>query len=564
MGRRKSAISLFSLSSQVHQSKCQSKCCFGGTRKISGFNEYPTGFFKKSPKEPKSTLLTGQQRLSIIRTWRKIASDIGPLGISAMNKMLELDCDAKMLFDFSHKNDQDMQHDRRFRQHAFWLIQAVNAVLENLDRLDETVAYMFKQIGEKHAGIPKFHISYFGLLPDVWDYVWEEHLKERYSQHMQTSWDRIFQYIVDRLAEGYYLRAPYEPTAGPSSDSTFPSSSAYSVSVSGRTISPTSTSTMVSFISTQKKDSTASLKSKKGSKSKSAGMSFGVAPLSQMSSVQTFDLDQDIGSTDMVNVELLQKEGGENVEELDEGDQERLSALPERGMNPCLAMPETVTVTLTQTPAAGKTGWNTVTVTLTQTPAAGKTGWNTVTVTLTQNPDADGHHMSRMETHLSDGTTQVSTTLTPETAQLLSKLHPAIFPADSLMQLGSSPSSDDLAGTASDLDSGVDAHASADSSDSAAAIVMATGEGLGDASSEVLHVVSPDQLLQVSTGEEQAVPVQMAVAVAGEDSVMVSAGMDDDAEKAGESVLVSDTDMFTISMTDDNPSAPVPETFDAQ
>ncbi|KAK7108703.1 calcium-responsive transcription factor-like [Littorina saxatilis] len=232
-----------------------------------------------------------------------------------------------------------------------------------------------------------------------------------------------------------------------------------------------------------------------------------------------------------VNVELLQGEGGENVEELDEGDQERLSALLERGMNPSLAMPETVTVT------------------------------------LTQNPDADGHHIiSRIETHLSDGTTQVSTTLTPETAQLLSKLHPAIFPADSLMQLGSSPSSDDLAGTASDLDSGVGAHASADSSDSAAAIVMATGEGLEDASSEVLHVVSPDQLLQVSTGEEQAVvPVQMAVA--GEDSVMVSAVMDDDAEKAGESVLVSDTDMITISMTDDNQlvlAAPVPETFDAQ
>lgn len=79
----------------------------------------------------------------------------------------------------------------------------------------------------------------------------------------------------------------------------------------------------------------------------------------------------------------------------------------------------------------------------------------------------------------------------------------------SLCQLGSSPSSDDLAGTASDLDSGVGAHASADSSDSAAAIVMATGEGLEDASSEVLHVVSPDQLLQVSTGEEQAVPVQV-------------------------------------------------------
>ncbi|RUS75636.1 hypothetical protein EGW08_016607 [Elysia chlorotica] len=60
----------------------------------------------------------------------------------------------------------------------------------------------------------------------------------------------------------------------------------------------------------------------------------------------------------------------------------------------------------------------------------------TVTVTLTQNPGEDGHHIiSRIETHLSDGTTQVSTTLTPETAQLLSRLHPGLFPAGSLLQL---------------------------------------------------------------------------------------------------------------------------------
>ncbi|XP_005110820.1 calcium-responsive transcription factor [Aplysia californica] len=64
-----------------------------------------------------------------------------------------------------------------------------------------------------------------------------------------------------------------------------------------------------------------------------------------------------------------------------------------------------------------------------------------VTVTLTQNPGEDGHHMvSRIETHLSDGTTQVSTTLTPETAQLLSRLHPGLFPAGSLLQLDGSQS----------------------------------------------------------------------------------------------------------------------------
>ncbi|XP_041352551.1 calcium-responsive transcription factor-like [Gigantopelta aegis] len=60
----------------------------------------------------------------------------------------------------------------------------------------------------------------------------------------------------------------------------------------------------------------------------------------------------------------------------------------------------------------------------------------TVTVTLTQNPGEDGHHIvSRIETHLSDGTTQVSTTLTPETAELLSRLHPGMFSASNLLQL---------------------------------------------------------------------------------------------------------------------------------
>ena len=50
-----------------------------------------------------------------------------------------------------------------------------------------------------------------------------------------------------------------------------------------------------------------------------------------------------------VNVELL-PEGGEG--DLCEGE-ERLSALLERGITPTLAMPETVTVTLTQNPDAG-------------------------------------------------------------------------------------------------------------------------------------------------------------------------------------------------------------------
>ncbi|XP_013420859.1 calcium-responsive transcription factor [Lingula anatina] len=71
----------------------------------------------------------------------------------------------------------------------------------------------------------------------------------------------------------------------------------------------------------------------------------------------------------------------------------------------------------------------------------------TVTVTLTQNPGEDGQHViSRVETLMSDGSTQVSDSLTPETAQLLSKLHPSMFPAGSFLQV------QDTAGQSADSD----------------------------------------------------------------------------------------------------------------
>lgn len=37
--------------------------------------------------------------------------------------------------------------------------------------------------------------------------------------------------------------------------------------------------------------------------------------------------------------------------------------------------------------------------------------------------------ISKVETHMSDGSTQISSTLTAETASLLAKLHPNMFPS---------------------------------------------------------------------------------------------------------------------------------------
>ena len=49
---------------------------------------------------------------------------------------------------------------------------------------------------------------------------------------------------------------------------------------------------------------------------------------------------------------------------------------------------------------------------------------------------ADGQHViSRVETRLSDGSTRITNSLTPETAKLLAKLHPNMFPPETLMEV---------------------------------------------------------------------------------------------------------------------------------
>jgi hypothetical protein len=50
---------------------------------------------------------------------------------------------------------------------------------------------------------------------------------------------------------------------------------------------------------------------------------------------------------------------------------------------------------------------------------------------------SDGQHViSRVETRLSDGSIKVSNGLTPETAKILSKLHPNMFPPEGLIEVG--------------------------------------------------------------------------------------------------------------------------------
>ncbi|KAL8585874.1 hypothetical protein ACOMHN_056469 [Nucella lapillus] len=150
----------------------------------------------------KTTLLTGQQRLIVIRTWHKLSADISTLGISIMTRLVDKYPRVAPLFPFETTSTAQLQLDPKFRQHAFWLIQSVSAMVENMNDLDLMVADMFVEIGEKHAAIPNFSADLFRLLPATWCYVWEDNLRDRYTTQTDKSWGKIFKYMVEKLEEG--------------------------------------------------------------------------------------------------------------------------------------------------------------------------------------------------------------------------------------------------------------------------------------------------------------------------------------------------------------------------
>lgn len=119
-----SKMSEYSLGDEWGPLQCCSKHRKSSDAYRWSFTGLPVGR-KKTRKSSKSKieLLTGQQRLVVLRTWHMLSSDIPSLGISTMSKMLELDQRAKGMFDFFAKTGDVLLVDRQFRQHAFWLIQ---------------------------------------------------------------------------------------------------------------------------------------------------------------------------------------------------------------------------------------------------------------------------------------------------------------------------------------------------------------------------------------------------------------------------------------------------------
>lgn len=166
----------------------------------NAINKYRRG---GSSAKTRTVIVTSQQRLILLRTWEKLSAEMANIGISVMLRIFELRPKYKNSFSFCQKTGNDLIQDKMFRIHAFNFAQAANAVVENIDNLDDEVKPFFFFLGRRHVGRPDFRVANFGILADAMSHAWEEQLKERFSVQTEQAWRSVFTFISGTMTDGY-------------------------------------------------------------------------------------------------------------------------------------------------------------------------------------------------------------------------------------------------------------------------------------------------------------------------------------------------------------------------
>ena len=60
-------------------------------------------------------------------------------------------------------------------------------------------------LGARHASIKGFDLVYFNIFTKCLHLTWERVLREEYTEVVKTAWGALFDFITDKIQEGYLL-----------------------------------------------------------------------------------------------------------------------------------------------------------------------------------------------------------------------------------------------------------------------------------------------------------------------------------------------------------------------
>ena len=147
---------------------------------------------------------TDRQKIIVRKTWKILATDLTGRGSKVFVKIFELNPNVKALFPFRNVNDTDqLLLDTNFKGHASRFMNAVGAVVDNMDNLEESLALLLIGLGENHVHFEGFKPDYFNSFSQAMNIIWKEDLGKRYTPEAEDAWNTVFTFIMDNLKVGF-------------------------------------------------------------------------------------------------------------------------------------------------------------------------------------------------------------------------------------------------------------------------------------------------------------------------------------------------------------------------
>ncbi|XP_067676830.1 hemoglobin subunit mu-like [Haliotis asinina] len=160
---------------------------------------------KKTATAPDERYITGQQRMLVRRTWRYLAGDMTGIGSKVFIRIFNLYPNVKQLFPCRHKEGTELLRDPNFKGHASRFMQAVGAVVDNMDDLDTSLSPLLIGLGRQHINFNGFIPENFDAFTQSMTLTWEEELNGHFTEEVKDAWVAVFRFIMMKLKEGFAL-----------------------------------------------------------------------------------------------------------------------------------------------------------------------------------------------------------------------------------------------------------------------------------------------------------------------------------------------------------------------
>ena len=155
------------------------------------------------PPDSKKAGLTEKEKILVRRNWKRLSCDLTERGAKVFLRIFSDNPNVKLLFPFKDLDGEELTKDVNFRGHASRFMQAVGAVVDNIDDFEQSLAPLLNALGQKHVHFKGFTPAHFNAFQDAMLAVWTEDLGGKLSPDGREAWVKVLGFIMRELKRGY-------------------------------------------------------------------------------------------------------------------------------------------------------------------------------------------------------------------------------------------------------------------------------------------------------------------------------------------------------------------------